>query len=78
MTMVFPSKTKAAYAFKIVRNSSRGVLGTPGCRFAASALAGAITGSVSYPLTAPLASPATMYLWAKMKMRTAGTMARVR
>jgi DNA polymerase II len=36
-------KTRAAYAFKIVMNSFYGVLGTPGCRFAASALAGAIT-----------------------------------
>jgi DNA polymerase II len=35
--------TRAAYAYKIVMNSFYGVLGTPGCRFAASALAGAIT-----------------------------------
>ncbi len=34
---------RAAYAFKIVMNSFYGVLGTPGCRFAASELAGAIT-----------------------------------
>jgi DNA polymerase II len=34
---------RAAYAYKIVMNSFYGVLGTPGCRFAASALAGAIT-----------------------------------
>jgi DNA polymerase-2 len=33
----------AVYAYKIVMNSFYGVLGTPGCRFAASALAGAIT-----------------------------------
>ena len=35
--------TRATYAYKIVMNSFYGVLGTPGCRFAASALAGAIT-----------------------------------
>jgi DNA polymerase-2 len=35
--------TRAAYAYKIVMNSFYGVMGTPGCRFAASALAGAIT-----------------------------------
>ncbi len=35
--------TRAVYAYKIVMNSFYGVLGTPGCRFAASALAGAIT-----------------------------------
>jgi DNA polymerase-2 len=35
--------TRAAYAYKIVMNSFYGVLGTPGCRFAASALAGSIT-----------------------------------
>ena len=34
---------RAVYAYKIVMNSFYGVLGTPGCRFAASALAGAIT-----------------------------------
>jgi DNA polymerase II len=34
---------RAVYAYKIVLNSFYGVLGTPGCRFAASALAGAIT-----------------------------------
>jgi DNA polymerase II len=34
---------RATYAYKIVMNSFYGVLGTPGCRFAASALAGAIT-----------------------------------
>jgi DNA polymerase II len=34
---------RAAYAYKIVMNSFYGVLGTPGCRFAASQLAGAIT-----------------------------------
>jgi DNA polymerase II len=34
---------RAAYAYKIVQNSFYGVLGTPGCRFAASDLAGAIT-----------------------------------
>jgi len=34
---------RAAYAYKIVMNSFYGVLGTPGCRFAASSLAGAIT-----------------------------------
>jgi len=34
---------RAVYAFKIVMNSFYGVLGTPGCRFAASALAGAVT-----------------------------------
>ena len=34
---------RASYAYKIVMNSFYGVLGTPGCRFAASALAGAIT-----------------------------------
>ncbi|HET6451704.1 MAG TPA: DNA polymerase domain-containing protein, partial [Spirochaetia bacterium] len=35
--------TRATYAYKIVMNSFYGVLGTSGCRFAASALAGAIT-----------------------------------
>jgi DNA polymerase-2 len=35
--------TRATYAYKIVMNSFYGVLQTPGCRFAASALAGAIT-----------------------------------
>ncbi len=34
---------RASYAYKIVMNSFYGVLGTPGCRFASSALAGAIT-----------------------------------
>lgn len=34
---------RAVYAYKIVMNSFYGVLGTPGCRFAASELAGAIT-----------------------------------
>jgi len=34
---------RAAYAYKIVMNSFYGVMGTSGCRFAASALAGAIT-----------------------------------
>jgi DNA polymerase II len=34
---------RAVYAYKIVMNSFYGVLGTPGCRFAASAVAGAIT-----------------------------------
>jgi len=34
---------RATYAYKIVMNSFYGVLGTPGCRFSASALAGAIT-----------------------------------
>jgi DNA polymerase-2 len=34
---------RAVYAYKIVMNSFYGVLGTPGCRFAASDLAGAIT-----------------------------------
>jgi DNA polymerase-2 len=34
---------RAVYAYKIVMNSFYGVLGTPGCRYAASALAGAIT-----------------------------------
>ena len=34
---------RAVYAYKIVMNSFYGVLGTPGCRFAASQLAGAIT-----------------------------------
>jgi DNA polymerase-2 len=34
---------RAAYAYKIVMNSFYGVLGTPGCRYAASGLAGAIT-----------------------------------
>ena len=34
---------RAVYAYKIVQNSFYGVLGTPGCRFAASELAGAIT-----------------------------------
>jgi DNA polymerase-2 len=34
---------RAVYAYKIVMNSFYGVLGTPGCRFASSALAGAIT-----------------------------------
>jgi DNA polymerase-2 len=34
---------RAVYAYKIVMNSFYGVLGTSGCRFAASALAGAIT-----------------------------------
>ncbi len=34
---------RAAYAYKIVMNSFYGVLGTSGCRFAASDLAGAIT-----------------------------------
>lgn len=33
----------ASYAYKIVMNSFYGVLGTPGCRFAAPQLAGAIT-----------------------------------
>ena len=33
----------ASYAYKIVMNSFYGVLGTPGCRFAAPELAGAIT-----------------------------------
>jgi DNA polymerase-2 len=33
----------AVYAYKIVMNSFYGVLGTDGCRFAASALAGAVT-----------------------------------
>jgi DNA polymerase-2 len=33
----------ASYAYKIVMNSFYGVLGTDGCRFAASALAGAVT-----------------------------------
>jgi DNA polymerase-2 len=34
---------RASYAYKIVQNSFYGVLGTSGCRFAASELAGAIT-----------------------------------
>jgi DNA polymerase-2 len=34
---------RASYAYKIVMNSFYGVLGTPGCRFASSTLAGAIT-----------------------------------
>jgi DNA polymerase II len=34
---------RSAYAYKIVMNSFYGVLGTPGCRFAAPDLAGAIT-----------------------------------
>ncbi|HVP18923.1 MAG TPA: DNA polymerase II [Spirochaetia bacterium] len=34
---------RAVYSLKIVMNSFYGVLGTPGCRFAASPLAGAIT-----------------------------------
>jgi DNA polymerase-2 len=34
---------RAVYAYKIVMNSFYGVLGTPGCRYAASSLAGAIT-----------------------------------
>jgi DNA polymerase II len=34
---------RAVYAYKIVMNSFYGVLGTSGCRFAASALAGAVT-----------------------------------
>jgi DNA polymerase-2 len=34
---------RAVYAYKIVMNSFYGVLGTSGCRYAASALAGAIT-----------------------------------
>jgi DNA polymerase-2 len=34
---------RAVYAYKIVMNSFYGVLGSPGCRYAASALAGAIT-----------------------------------
>jgi DNA polymerase II len=34
---------RAVYAYKIVMNSFYGVLGTPGCRFATSELAGAIT-----------------------------------
>jgi len=34
---------RAVYAYKIVMNSFYGVLGTPGCRFATSQLAGAIT-----------------------------------
>ncbi len=34
----------ASYVYKIIMNSFYGVLGTPGCRFAAAELAGAITG----------------------------------
>jgi DNA polymerase-2 len=34
---------RAVYAYKIVMNSFYGVMGTPGCRYAASDLAGAIT-----------------------------------
>ncbi len=40
----------ASYVYKIIMNSFYGVLGSPGCRFAGSALAGAITGFGQYIL----------------------------
>jgi DNA polymerase II len=40
----------ASYVYKIIMNSFYGVLGSPGCRFAGAALAGAITGFGQYIL----------------------------
>jgi len=40
----------ASYVYKIVMNSFYGVLGTPGCRFAGNAIAGAITSFGQYIL----------------------------
>jgi DNA polymerase-2 len=40
----------ASFVYKIIMNSFYGVLGSPGCRFAGSALAGAITGFGQYLL----------------------------
>jgi DNA polymerase-2 len=42
--------TVASYVYKIVMNSFYGVLGSPGCRFAGTPLAGAITGFGQYIL----------------------------